>query len=334
MDTSTSLTNELLNATETARKAIAAHKKLSPTMRDAVRTAARQAPKEPLLIGEIGHVQRRTKSALARRSIMRLSDNALTDFGRFVHAVAVTSEAEVLAWATQLDEAAQPRQGHHNRTDDDGIIHRVDVHRRALCDIDLEPATVGAGNVMCFGCIDAMFPDQRDRERYLSQRPDIARAAGLKGLDAAYEQAAAFAEDMTVEYLAMNIESRRRWAVRDAYAAEELRAYIDALHVHAAGENAKHTIAEAAKKLHTRYYVCPVNDSEYFAVVDADDQDRTVSAMTRDLDEAKAWQREAHRQWAQRVVNERESRSTRPATDEQHMAGQATVAPLNGSTLR
>lgn len=37
---------------------------------------------------------------------MRLSDNALTDFGRFVHAVAVSSEVDVLAWAGRQDAAA------------------------------------------------------------------------------------------------------------------------------------------------------------------------------------------------------------------------------------
>lgn len=98
-------TDERPTAVETARKAIAAYKKLSPTMRDAVRGAARPTPNGELRVGWTGHVGWRTKSALARRDIMRLSDNALTNFGRFVHAVAVTSEVEVLAWAGRRDAA-------------------------------------------------------------------------------------------------------------------------------------------------------------------------------------------------------------------------------------
>jgi hypothetical protein len=94
------------NAIEIACKAIAAYKKLSPTMQQAVRGAARRTPNGALLVGWSGFVARRTKSALARRDIMRLSDNELTDFGRVVHAVAVTSEAEVLAWAGQRHAAA------------------------------------------------------------------------------------------------------------------------------------------------------------------------------------------------------------------------------------
>lgn len=47
-------TDERPNATETARKAIAVYKKLSPTMRDAVRGAARSTPTGALRIGWTG----------------------------------------------------------------------------------------------------------------------------------------------------------------------------------------------------------------------------------------------------------------------------------------
>ncbi|MFL6122129.1 hypothetical protein [Actinophytocola sp.] len=94
------------NAIETACTAVAAYKKLSPTMQEAVRGAARRTPNGALLVGWSGFVAWRTKRALARRDIMRLSDNELTDFGRVVHAVAVTGEAEVLARAGRQQAAS------------------------------------------------------------------------------------------------------------------------------------------------------------------------------------------------------------------------------------
>lgn len=89
--------------TNTVRAAIVTYNKLSPKMREAVRGAARPTPKGALAVGGTGHVAWRTKNALAQRDIMLLSDNTLTDFGRIVHAVAVTSAVDVLAWAENRD---------------------------------------------------------------------------------------------------------------------------------------------------------------------------------------------------------------------------------------
>lgn len=94
-------------AVEIARRAIAVTARLSPSMRNALCTAARETPHGRPRVGWTGHVPHRTIDALARRGIVAdADDGTLTVFGRIVHAVVVTSETDVLVWAGQQDAAA------------------------------------------------------------------------------------------------------------------------------------------------------------------------------------------------------------------------------------
>jgi hypothetical protein len=100
-------------AIEIAHRAIAVAEKLSPTMRNALRAAARETPNGGLRVGWTGHVPHRTMGALARRGvIVDQHDGTLTDFGRIVHAVAVTSEVDVLVWAGRQDAVAFIAESH------------------------------------------------------------------------------------------------------------------------------------------------------------------------------------------------------------------------------
>lgn len=259
-------------ATEAARKAIEVAHKLSPTMREAVK-AATEGDHQMLRVGWTGFVSTRTIEALARRGVVvSAQDSTLTDLGRFVFAVLFVGEEGTLAEAARRD-TAEARE----RTE------TAVAERRGF--------SADSDRTFCTDCAVAI------RVHATNTRPATHPEAGACG------KRQDECEGMPMLPFTDWGTAGRTWQDWVTHVRRYREAAdMDELHARALVE---HEVREVAQQLPVRYYVRRVNDSEFSIVVDADHQNRSVSAMTRDLDEAKTWQRVAHRQWAEREVANR-----------------------------
>jgi hypothetical protein len=118
-------------ATDTARRAIQVARALSPPMQRALKLAWKS--NEGAVVLDYVCVRMNTRNALRARGLARGA--ALTDFGRIVRAVLLTSAEDVLAYA-QRRERAEPATGCYALDPAAGTRHGEECPaRRGVADV-------------------------------------------------------------------------------------------------------------------------------------------------------------------------------------------------------
>lgn len=218
-----------------------------------------------------GVAKMRTRDALRRRELV--TGFAVTNLGRIVRAALLTSEAEALAYAERKDAIKATERA---RT--------AEAERRGF--------SADEDHAFCAECAHAIRGHTPDR-----------RPAACPGAVEPCDKRQDECEGMPILPFADWGTASRTWQDWVTHVRRYREAAdMDEVHARALVEN---EVREVAQQLSTRYYVQRVNGSTFYAVVDADHQNRIVSGMTTDVDETKAWQRVAHRQWAEREVARR-----------------------------